>query len=280
MVTITSQRVSFYLLALAALPVFIAACPKNGMTSAPDPHETQNQPRDEQDVISEEPNVVTPAGWFHPRTDERLDERKSMARRIESVYGLHDQKVLDAMINVPRHWFVPDAVQRSAYADNPLPIGHGQTISQPYIVAYMTHLLDLDPNAVILEVGTGSGYQAAVLSEFTPHVYSIEILKPLADTAKAVLQQRGYNTVQVRCGDGYKGWPQHAPFDAIIVTCAPDHIPGPLLEQLKPDGRIVVPVGDRYGIQHLLIVTIDTQGKIVKKAMMPVRFVPLTRENQ
>ncbi|MBC8377870.1 MAG: protein-L-isoaspartate(D-aspartate) O-methyltransferase [Planctomycetes bacterium] len=203
-----------------------------------------------------------------------------MVNTIQRYYGLNDNTVLDAMFNVPRHWFVPEKFQRAAYANSPLEIGHEQTISQPYIVAFMTSLLELDPNDVVLEVGTGSGYQAAVLSEFTPHVYSIEILKPLAEAAKARLKQRGYDTIRVKCGDGYKGWAEHAPFDAIIVTCAPEHIPSPLVEQLAPDGKIVIPVGGRYRTQDLLLVTKNSQGRIIKKSMMPVRFVPLTREKE
>lgn len=142
----------------------------------------------------------------------------------------------------------------------------------------MTGILELDPNDVVLEVGTGSGYQAAVLTEFTPHVFTIEILEPLAETAKKTLESRGYKTVQVRCGDGYKGWPEHSPFDAIIVTCAPDHIPSPLLEQLKPKGKIIIPVGDAYETQDLILVTKDGSGKITKKSILPVRFVPLIRK--
>jgi protein-L-isoaspartate(D-aspartate) O-methyltransferase len=182
------------------------------------------------------------------------------------------------MLNVPRHWFVPKINQLAAYADTPLPIGHGQTISQPFIVAYMTGLLDLTPQMKVLEIGTGSGYQAAVLSEFTPNVYTIEILAPLAKRAREQLSQYGYNTIKTKLGDGYKGWPQYAPFDAIIVTCAPDHIPQPLIEQLKPNGKIVIPVGKEGYVQDLLLVTKKADGSLEKKSMMPVRFVPLLRE--
>lgn len=223
----------------------------------------------------QDPNAVT---WAHPRSDERLKERKRMVKQIRDFYELRDEKVLEAMLNVPRHWFIPDNMQSQAYADSPLPIGHGQTISQPFIVAFMTSILELDPNDVVLEIGTGSGYQAAVLTEFTPHVYSIEIVEPLAETAKKTLKEKGYKTIQVRCGDGYKGWPEYSPFDAIIVTCAPDHIPAPLLEQLKPEGKIIIPVGGEYETQDLILVTKDNRGKIIKKSMMPVRFVPLIRK--
>jgi protein-L-isoaspartate(D-aspartate) O-methyltransferase len=223
----------------------------------------------------QDPNAAL---WTHPRSEERLKERKQMVDRIRDYYGLDDKRTLDAILQVPRHWFVPENMQSPAYTDGPLPIGHGQTISQPFIVAFMTSILKLEPNDVVLEVGTGSGYQAAVLTEFTPHVYSIEIVTPLAEAAKKTLETRGYKTAQVRCGDGYQGWPEYCPFDAIIVTCAPDHIPSPLLKQLKPDGKIIIPVGDEYQTQDLILVTKDKHGKVSKQSMMPVRFVPLIRK--
>lgn len=225
--------------------------------------------------VPQDPNAAL---WTHPRSEERLKERKQMVNDIRDYYGLDDKNTLDAMLQVPRQWFVPENMQSPSYADGPLPIGHGQTISQPFIVAFMTSILNLEPNDVVLEVGTGSGYQAAVLTEFTPHVFSIEIVKSLAETAKKTLESHGYKTVQVRCGDGYQGWPEHSPFDAIIVTCAPDHIPKPLLEQLKPDGKIIIPVGDEYGVQDLILATKDKNGEVSKKSMMPVRFVPLIRK--
>ncbi len=225
-----------------------------------------------------EPNQTDPNEqfhWNHPRTNERLSDRQRMVQTI-SGYGFDNKQVLAAMLNVPRHWFVPASFQAMAYGDTPLPIGHGQTISQPFIVAYMTGLLDLTPQMKVLEIGTGSGYQAAVLSEFTPYVYTIEILEPLAKKAQEQLSNHGYNTIKVRIGDGYKGWLGYAPFDAIIVTCAPDHIPQPLLDQLKSGGKIVIPVG-RYA-QDLLLVTKRADGSLEKKSMMPVRFVPLLRK--
>ena len=228
-----------------------------------------------------EPNQPDPngqTGWNHPRSDERLSDRKEMVQTLCTLYEFANQPVLDAMLNVPRHWFVPPGVQAMAYEDTPLPIGHGQTISQPFIVAYMTALLELTPAMKVLEIGTGSGYQAAILSEFTPHVYTIEILEPLAKRAQEQLSNRGYNTIKVRIGDGYKGWPEYAPFDAVIVTCAPDHIPQPLLDQLAPGGRIVIPVGRAGYVQDLLLVTKKADGSLEKKSMMPVRFVPLLRE--
>jgi protein-L-isoaspartate(D-aspartate) O-methyltransferase len=228
-----------------------------------------------------EPNQTDPnkqPQWNHPRSSERLTDREMMVQTLRRRYEFDNEQVLAAMLNVPRHWFVPAAGQASAYEDTPLPIGHGQTISQPFIVAYMTGLLGLTPQMKVLEIGTGSGYQAAVLSEFTPYVYTIEILEPLAKKAQEELSKRGYNTIKVKLGDGYKGWPQYAPFDAIIVTCAPDHIPQPLLDQLKPGGKIVIPVGPVGLLQDLLLVTKKADGSLEKKSMLPVRFVPLLRE--
>lgn len=207
-----------------------------------------------------------------------MGERRQMVSIIKNRYGLMDKKVLEAMLNVPRHWFVPENVREYAYSDNPLPIGYNQTISQPFIVAYMTSVLDLNEKRKVLEIGTGSGYQAAVLTEFTPFVYTIEIVEPLGKSAEKTLRERGYKTVKVKIGDGYKGWPQYAPFDAIIVTCAPDHIPPDLLEQLKVGGKLIIPVTNDEGFQDLILVTKDKQGKITKNSMMPVSFVPMVRE--
>jgi protein-L-isoaspartate(D-aspartate) O-methyltransferase len=193
---------------------------------------------------------------------------------------MHDPNVLQAMLDVPRHWFMPKSQQTAAYMDGPQPIGHGQTISQPFIVAYMTQLLELTPEKKVLEIGTGSGYQAAVLSELTPHVYTIEIVEPLGLRAKSEFDKRGYTTIKTMIGDGYKGWPEHAPFDAVIVTCAPDHTPQPLIDQLKPAGCIVIPVGSVWNVQDLMKVTKKTDGTLEKRSMMPVRFVPLVREKE
>lgn len=201
-----------------------------------------------------------------------------MVERIRREYGLTDERVLEAMRAVPRHWFVPASQQAYAYQDSPLPIGYGQTISQPFIVAYMTSVLKLEPNERVLEIGTGSGYQAAVLNEFTPHVFTIEIVRPLAERAMETFAQYGYETIQVRIGDGYQGWPEAAPFDAIVVTCAPDEIPAPLLEQLKPGGRMMIPIGPEGGLQELVLVEKDVEGAVRKRSVMPVRFVPLVRD--
>jgi protein-L-isoaspartate(D-aspartate) O-methyltransferase len=183
-----------------------------------------------------------------------------------------------ALRSVPRHRFVPPDLAKDAYANRPLPIGMGQTISQPFVVALMTELAQPGPDARVLEVGTGSGYQAAVLSPCVAKVYSIEIVKPLGERARDLLAELGYRNVEVRIGDGYKGWPEAAPFDAIVVTAAPDHVPQPLVDQLAPGGRMVVPVGARHGVQELLVITKDAEGKAVTRKTMAVRFVPLTRE--
>jgi len=187
-----------------------------------------------------------------------------------------DETVLQAMNRVERHRFVPSGAVRDAYANHPLPIGHGQTISQPYIVALMTDLLDLDPNDTVLEIGTGSGYQAAVLAELVEQVYSIEIIEPLARQAKERLADLGYANITTRLGDGYFGWEEHAPFDAIIVTAAASHVPPPLIEQLEPGGRMVIPVGSRFLTQYLLLIEKDADGDVHSRQITAVRFVPLT----
>ncbi len=218
------------------------------------------------------------ASWSRPRSTDRIAERRAMVRVIRDLYALRDERALAAMEAVPRHWFVPDDQRANAYDDRPLPIGFDQTISQPLIVAYMTSLLELDAGKKVLEIGTGSGYQAAVLNEFTPQVFSIEIVRPLAERTIGVLKQRGYDSIRVKIGDGYAGWPEHAPFDAIIVTCAPDHIPPALKEQLRPGGRMVIPVGDFASGQELLLIRKDADGTFRQESTMPVRFVPMMRD--
>jgi protein-L-isoaspartate(D-aspartate) O-methyltransferase len=194
--------------------------------------------------------------------------------------GVKDETVLEAMRSVPRHEFVRPSRRDNAYADRPLPIGHGQTISQPYIVAYMTEMLKLKPDYKVLEIGTGSGYQAAVLAEIVKKVYSIEIIEPLAKSAEETLKDTGYENVEVKHGDGYFGWPEHGPFDAIIVTAAASHIPPPLVEQLKPGGRMAIPVGPPLQTQHLILLMKLEDGTVKRKSVMPVRFVPLTRATE
>lgn len=192
--------------------------------------------------------------------------------------GVTDQDVLAAMAEVPRHEFVSDDLQSQAYADHPLPIGYGQTISQPYIVALMTELLELEKTDRVLEIGTGSGYQAAILAQIVAEVYTVEIIEPLAREAGERLARLGYDNVHVKQGDGYYGWEEHAPYDAIIVTAAPDHIPEPLIQQLKDGAILVVPVGPPGGYQELWKIT--KQGaKIVKRNITGVLFVPLTGEH-
>ena len=239
------------------------------------------------------PETGTPAGqetgggaevadrWSPPRFRERREERDRMVQVIRG-YDLDDRAVLEAMAAVPRHAFVPAPYQSSAYADTPLPIGHGQTISQPYIVAEMTRQLQLKPDSRVLEIGTGSGYQAAVLTEFTRHVYSVEIVKPLAEAAQKRLRRLGYGVVRVRHGDGYFGWPLkegEKPFDGIIVTCAAGQVPPPLLKQLAPGGRMVIPVGPVYAPQSLMLVEKDADGTVRSRSLMGVRFVPLIRQD-
>ena len=216
--------------------------------------------------------------WTPPRFTARRRQRNRMVKVIRS-YGLKDQAVLNAMAAVPRHQFVPNENSSQAYTDRPLPIGYGQTISQPYIVAEMTRLLKLTPGSRVLEIGTGSGYQAAVLTEFTPQVHTIEIVEPLAQAAKKRLKRLGYHVVQVRAGDGYYGWPDKAPFEAIIVTAAAGQIPPPLIKQLAPGGRMIIPVGGALATQWLTLVEKDKAGTVRSSALMPVRFVPFTRQD-
>jgi len=205
---------------------------------------------------------------------------RDSVRESASYTGIAElsDKVMAAMGAVPREAFVLPEYQHLAYRNAPLPIKAGQTISQPLIVALMTELLDPQPGDVILEVGTGSGYQAAVLAQLVKHVYSVEIVEYLAQSAAEVLQQQGYNNVTVRAGDGYAGWPEHAPFDGIIVTAAAPELPPPLLQQLKPGGKLVIPVGEPGGHQELLAVEVGTNGDIARESILPVRFVPLTGE--
>ena len=199
-----------------------------------------------------------------------------MVERQLRARGIDDPRTLRAMAKVPRERFVPNELTARAYEDNPLPIGFGQTISQPYIVAFMTQELRSKPTDRVLEIGTGSGYQAAVLSELVAQVYTIEIVRPLAQRAAVVLEALGYKNVLVKGGDGYKGWPEHAPFDSIIVTAAPDHVPQPLIEQLKEGGRLIIPVGKSHA-QRLY--TYEKRGGQLKETgVIPVKFVPLTRD--
>lgn len=219
--------------------------------------------------------MTAPASDLSPVIPEQ--KMRKMLATIQS-YGMKDETVLDAMVRVPRHLFVPRKYRQYSYHDSPLGIGYGQTISQPYIVAEMTRLLALTAHSKVLEIGTGSGYQAAVLAEISSQVYSIEIVAPLLEQAKKNLASAGYANINIRHGDGYYGWPEAAPFSAIIVTCAAGHIPPPLLAQLEKGGRMVIPVGKRYGTQYLILVTKNMDGTISSRNILPVRFVPLVRK--
>jgi protein-L-isoaspartate(D-aspartate) O-methyltransferase len=207
--------------------------------------------------------------------DPYLAARRAMVQEQIVERGVRDPRVLDAMRAVPRHLFMPDDVRPLAYHDRPARIGHGQTISQPYIVAYMTELLAPGPDSTVLEIGTGSGYQAAVLSLVAKHVYSIEIVPELAEAAAARLKDLGYGNVTVRLGDGYQGWPKEAPFDRIILTAAPPEVPQALIAQLKPGGRLVAPVGASVITQRLVLIEKDRRGRVIRRALDPVVFVPM-----
>ncbi len=246
-------------------------------TSAPE-HQDDEGPDGTSPPPAPAPVFASPAP---PAGQERVRERTAMVeRQIAHPPGgrrrVTSPAVLDALRAVPRHVFVPRDLRRRAYLDTPLPIGHGQTISQPYMVALMTELLELTPETRVLEIGTGSGYQAAVLAHLTPHVYTIEIVEPLADRARRVLGEQGYDAVERRTGDGYFGWSEAGPFDAIIVTCAAGHLPPPLWEQLAPGGRIVIPIGSPHEIQRLVLARKAPDGTRRTRTITSVRFVPLT----
>jgi protein-L-isoaspartate(D-aspartate) O-methyltransferase len=203
--------------------------------------------------------------------------RESMVREQIAARGIRDVRVLEAMSRVPRHLFVPEAESERAYVDAPVPIGQGQTISQPYIVALMTELVRPQSSDRVLEVGTGSGYQAAVIARLVAHVYTIELEEALGRRAEALLAEQKYDNVTVRVGDGHGGWPEHAPFDIVIVTAAPEHVPQPLIDQLKPGGRLIVPVGPRFTVQQLQLIEKDAAGEAHTRNVSPVMFVPLRR---
>lgn len=226
--------------------------------------------------------MVTPVSAkddFSEQRKKMVEEIKETVRYTSEHIGKKalDKRVMDVMQKVPRHEFVPVAMRRFAYLNQPLPIGNNQTISQPYIVALMTDLAGINEDSIVLEVGTGSGYQAAVLAELARHVYSIEIVEVLGRQAEKTLERLAYHNVSVRIGDGYHGWMEHAPYDAILVTAAPETIPQALIDQLKPGGKLVIPVGKQSGVQSLQVVEKDAQGKILSHDVLPVGFVPLTR---
>jgi protein-L-isoaspartate(D-aspartate) O-methyltransferase len=215
---------------------------------------------------------------FEPQRKRMVEEIAALTRetRLETGRASLSERVIAAMAKVPRHEFVPARDRHNAYANRPLPIGMGQTISQPFIVALMTDLMEVKPGDRVLEIGTGSGYQAALLAELAGMVYTIEIVEPLAREAAERLKRLGYRNVVTKSGDGYKGWPEHAPFDAIMVTAAPREVPQPLIDQLKPGGRLVVPVGGQAAGQSLLLIEKQADGRITRRNILAVRFVPLT----
>lgn len=256
---------SFIGILLVTTACFACKNPQNGASS---PSSTKSS--------ADKPSSESSADDDQDRSDsERFEElREAMVRDQIASRDVDDSEVLEAMRTVPRHRFVPENLRSRSYQDRPLPIGHDQTISQPYIVAAMSQALDVDSSHNVLEIGTGSGYQAAILSRLAGEVYSIEIICELADRARKTLEDLEFE-VTVRCGDGYQGWPEHAPFDRIIVTAAPPEIPEALVEQLRPGGRMVLPVGERS--QELKVVEKTEDGEIETVEMMRVRFVPMVR---
>jgi len=231
-------------------------------------------------------SVLAFAGTSHADDAGFAVQRSDMVAEVElyarlardAIGGAIDESVLRSLGTVDRHEFVPDNQKRFAYENRPLPIGYGQTISQPYIVALMTDLIEPDEDDVVLEIGTGSGYQAAILANLVRQVYSIEIVPPLAQQAKARLERLGYDNVTTRLGDGYYGWEEYAPFDSIVVTAAASHVPPPLVRQLRPGGRMIIPVGGRFMTQQLLLIEKTEQGEVKSYQIAAVRFVPLTGE--
>jgi protein-L-isoaspartate(D-aspartate) O-methyltransferase len=258
-------------------PAVIFASENNSKKEKADPNQTPPDPNERKKIKDKKPSRPL---HKHPAFSQRVKERIKMVNRQIRSRDVRDPNTLAAMQMVPRHSFVRPGEQRMAYNDHPLPIGFDQTISQPYIVAFMTEALNLKPDSRVLEIGTGSGYQAAVCAEIAKEVYTIEIVKPLAKSAKKLLKELGYPNVFVKAGDGYFGWPEKAPFDAIIGTAAAGRIPEPLMEQLKPGGRMILPCGSEWGLQHLILINKDEKGKVTKKNVMPVRFVPMTGEVQ
>jgi protein-L-isoaspartate(D-aspartate) O-methyltransferase len=230
-------------------------------------------------LASAVPESADAQDGFAARRAEMVAEIAAMARStgFETGRPVFGERVMAAMQRVPRHILVPDGQVPYAYENRPLPIGHGQTISQPYIVALMTDLMDPKPTDVVLEIGTGSGYQAAILAEIVAKVYTIEIVEPVGKRAAEGLAKLGYKDVLTRIGDGYNGWPEAAPFDSIIVTAAAPSVPQPLVEQLKPGGRLVIPVGGQWEVQQLLVIEKKADGATATRRTIPVRFVPLTR---
>lgn len=226
------------------------------------------------------PACAEPDPDWEAQREAMVQEIRADVRKTSGYTGTPtlDAAVIEALRTVPRHEFVPQPYREFAYLNRPLPIGEDQTISQPYIVALMTDLAGVGPGSRVLEIGTGSGYQAAVLAEIAEHVYTIEIIDPLGRQARTTLARLGYDNVSVRIGDGYAGWPEHAPFDAVIVTAAPETVPVPLVDQLAVGGRLVVPVGPQFESQVLRVIEKDANGALSSRDILPVRFVPFTRD--
>lgn len=260
------------------LVALLAAVAVAGCRGEGDEAQRPTAPGEANGAVVDEETVEAPAA---AEDDEAyIDERERMVEQGIVGLGVEDEAVIAAMEAVPRHRFVPTEYLAQAYENHPLPIGFGQTISQPYIVALMTEEAQVDGDDVVLEIGTGSGYQAAVLAEIVDHVYSMEIISGLAERSEATLQELGYENVTVRNADGYFGWEEQAPFDAILVTAAPDHIPQPLVDQLKVGGRMIIPVGPVGGFQTLWRVTKVGEDEVQSEDLGGVRFVPLTREDE
>lgn len=265
---------------LLLLALLLAApAPGRGGEEAPAPSPPSGEPPAPAaggSTAAEADVLDVPAAPVPPDTDATRAARERLVKVHIEDEGVKSPAVLRAMRKVRRHWFVPEDRRASAYEDRPLPIGEDQTISQPYVVASMTEEADIQPGERVLEIGTGSGYQAAVLAELTSEVFTIEIREPLARRAAATLKGAGYATVKVRHADGYHGWAAKGPFDAILVTAAAPHVPPPLVRQLKPGGRMVIPVGGAFAVQDLVLVTKDAEGRVRTKSLYAVRFVPLT----
>ncbi len=221
--------------------------------------------------------ILSAVSVFNVQAQDYRSQRETMVRTQIRARGINHGPTIKAMRNVERHLFVPAVRRNRAYEDNPLPIGHGQTISQPFIVAYMTQLVNPGAGDKVLEIGTGSGYQAAILAEIVDEVYTIEIIAELGESAQKLLKELNYDNLEVKIGDGYYGWKEHAPFDAIVVTAAAEYIPPPLVEQLKDGGKMVIPVGSPFMVQNLMLV--EKKGeRITTRSIMPVTFVPFTRK--
>ena len=263
---------------LVIIPGLFTIIFETGCSKEPETKTNQSATQTSQEQKQTDENRLLIPTKEHPAFSERIEERNRMVEQQIQARDIRDPNVLRAMRTVPRHAFVPFSELPYAYGDYPRPIGFDQTISQPYIVAFMTETLQLKPHHKVLEIGTGSGYQAAVCAEIAEKVFTIEIVEELAKRAKNVLQELGYTNVTVRFGDGFFGWEEEAPFDAIIGTAAAGRIPEPLIEQLKPGGRMILPYGRPWSYQYLVVVTKDRNGKIRKENVMPVSFVPMTGE--